>query len=109
MEMSRMCVGCLFCSRCPADPASPVAGVTGIVMRQVYTGPNPNEFGPRGAVRPSTPVRAYAGEVLKFSAVLETSPCSGTIGLPSVIRWLKPRSVVLRIGKRFRCGCLVWG
>ena len=69
-EMSRMCVECLFCSRCPADPASLVAGVTGIVKRHVYTGPNPNGFGPRGAVRLSSPVRAYVG-VCNFRIVLE--------------------------------------
>ncbi len=41
-----------------------MAGFTGIVNR--HAGPNPNGFGPRGAVRLSSPVRAYVGDVLKF-------------------------------------------
>ncbi len=66
MEMSRVCVGC-----------------------QVYTGPNSNESGPRGAVRPSSPVRAYAGDVLNLIASLTRNPCG-----------LKPWSGVLRRGRK---------
>ncbi len=55
-----------------------MAGVTGIVKRRVYTGPNPYGFGPRGAVRPSSPVRAYAGDVLSFNAVLVSVARTGS-------------------------------
>ncbi len=83
---------CLSGSRCPADPASPVAGLTGIAKRHVYTGPNPNGFGPRGTVRLSSPVRAYVGEC-NLRIVLEQQPIGSpvTVVAPALERAIVPK------------------